>query len=120
MLLSLLWLFPTLNPQSILGEYANNYTTDHINYALFFIATHSKLTVTHRNLKVTNSNLNVTHINLNVPHSNDNIPFLFTLMQEKNNKTNKKAHRQNSYQYFSIYNSCNIQLFLCQLNICLS
>ena len=53
----------------MLGEYANNYTTDEINCTLVF-------KVTHRNLKVPNSNLSVTHIN-------DNIRFLFTLMQNK-------------------------------------
>ena len=60
----------------MLGEYANNYTTDEINCTLVF-------KVTHRNLKVPNSNLSVTHINLKVTHINDNIRFLFTLMQNK-------------------------------------
>jgi hypothetical protein len=60
----------------MLGEYANNYTTDEINCTLVF-------KVTHRNLKVPNINLSVTHINLEVTHSNDNIRFLFTLMQKK-------------------------------------
>jgi hypothetical protein len=62
----------------MLGEYANNYTTDHINCTLVFKDSHSKLTVTHRNLNVT--------------HSNHNIRFLFTLMQKNNNKTSKKKH----------------------------
>jgi hypothetical protein len=75
----------------ILGEYANNYTTDDINCTLVFKDSHSKLTVTHRNLKVNNSNLNVTHIDLKVTHSNHIIRSLFTLMQ-KNQQQNKQKN----------------------------
>jgi hypothetical protein len=83
----------------MLGEYANNYTTDDINCTLVFKDSHSKLTVTHRNLKVTNSNLNVTHINLNVTHSNHNICFLFTLMQKKQQQNKQK----NKDKFISIF-----------------
>jgi hypothetical protein len=54
----------------MIGEYANNYTTDDIDCLLVFKVSHTKLTVTNRNLKVSHSNMKITHRNLKVTHSN--------------------------------------------------
>jgi hypothetical protein len=40
--------------------------------------------------------------------------------KKKQQQNKQKSHRQNSYQYFNIYNSCKLQLYLCELNTCLS